>query len=115
MRHENRFTIIVPTRDRPDTLVHTLKTCTMQDFERLEILVSDNHSQGATADVVAAVKDPRVRYIRTDRRIGMSQNWEFALGHIDDGFVLVVGDDDALLPNAIREISEILDETGCEA
>jgi hypothetical protein len=110
-----RATIIVPTRNRADTLRSTLATCTMQDYEPLDILVSDNFSDDATADVVAASGDRRVRRIRTPRRLGMAQNWEFALGHVEDGVVLVVGDDDALLPNAIRDIVQLLDETGCEA
>jgi len=109
-----KFTVIVPTRNRADTLQHTLRTCVMQDYDNLEILVSDNCSDDGTAEVVAAVQDPRVRRIQTERRLGMSQNWEFALGHVGDGMVLIVGDDDALLPNAIQDIARILSETGCE-
>jgi hypothetical protein len=107
--------VIVPTRDRPDTLRHTLRTCVMQDYERFEILVSDNCSEPETGEVIAAMRDPRVRHLRTERRIAMSHNWEFALGHVQDGLVLVVGDDDALLPNAIRDIVRILGETRCDA
>ena len=108
-------TIIVPTRNRADTLRSTLATCTMQDYEPLEILVSDNCSDDNTADVVSAARDHRVRHIRTPQRLGMSQNWEFALGHVERGVVIVVGDDDGLLPNAVRDIARLLDETGCEA
>lgn len=115
MNSKPRVTVVVPTRDRPDTLHHTLRTCVLQDYDRLDILVSDNFGAPATAEVVAAFHDPRIRYIRTDRRVPMSSNWEFALGHVEDGLVLVVGDDDALLPGAIRDIVAILGETGCDA
>ena len=108
-------TIIVPTRNRADTLRSTLATCTMQDYEPLDILVSDNCSDDATPDVAAGTRDRRVRHVRTPRRLGMSQNWEFALGHVERGLVLVVGDDDGLLPDAVRDIASLLDETGCEA
>jgi glycosyltransferase involved in cell wall biosynthesis len=108
-------TVIVPTRNRCDTLRVTLETCRMQDYDNLQILVSDNSSDDATAEVVRAVADPRVRYIKTPRRVSMSENWEFALSHVDAGYVLVVGDDDALLPNAIRDITAIVVEADCEA
>jgi len=69
------ISVIVPTRDRCDTLIATLRTCLDQDYERCEIIVSDNLSNDGTKEHVAAIRDPRVRYVRTDRRLGMSQNW----------------------------------------
>ncbi len=110
-----RVTILIPTRNRADTLHCTLKSCVSQNYDQLDILVSDNHSEDRTAEVVAAAADPRIRRVKTERRLGMSQNWEFALSHVDDGYVLTLGDDDALLPNAIRDIVRILEETDCEA
>ncbi len=38
------FTIIIPTKDRAQYLEQTLKTCTNQDYENLEIIVSDDGS-----------------------------------------------------------------------
>jgi glycosyltransferase involved in cell wall biosynthesis len=114
MAGQPKVTIIVPTRNRCDTLHHALRTCVIQDYDPLQILVSDNCSDDATRDVVVAASDPRVRYVKTDRRVAMSQNWEFALGHVDDGYVLVLGDDDALLPHAISDIARILQASGCE-
>jgi glycosyltransferase involved in cell wall biosynthesis len=110
-----KFTVIVPTRERCDTLRSTLRTCVAQDYENLEILVSDNASVDATESVVRSFNDPRIRYVKTPGRLSMASNWEFALSHVDDGFVLVVGDDDGLLPNAIADIARILDSTRCRA
>jgi hypothetical protein len=30
----------------------------------------------------------------------MAENWEFALSHIEDGFVTIIGDDDCLIPGS---------------
>jgi glycosyltransferase involved in cell wall biosynthesis len=108
-------TIVIPTRNRADTLVRALATCTLQDYEHLEFLVSDNASDDDTQRAVAAVGDSRIRYIRTPHRLAMSQNWEFALAHVERGVVLFLGDDDGLLPNAARDIVRLLDDTGCDA
>ncbi len=115
MRPLPPVTVIVPTRNRADTLPYALRTCLTQDYDRLTILVSDNFSEDETADVISQFSDKRIRRLRTDRRLGMSQHWEFALAHVDDGYVLYLGDDDALLPNAIQDVVRLLAETDCEA
>jgi len=109
------FTVLIPTRERCDTLRSALRTCVEQGYDALDILVSDNASRDATQDVVRSFDDPRIRYVRTDARVSMAGNWEFGLSHVRDGFVLILGDDDALLPHCIAEVSEILAETKCLA
>jgi hypothetical protein len=110
-----KFSIVIPTRERCDTLLHCLRTCTMQEYEDLEIIVSDNASEDATHDVVAACGDPRVRYVNTGARLSMAGNWEFALQHVTGQFVTYVGDDDGLLPHAVRDVAGILRDTGSPA
>src|SRR6266850_3757677 len=109
------ISVIVPTRDRCDTLIATLRTCLDQDYQRCEIIVSDNVSQDRTEEHVRSLRDPRIRYVRTERRLGMSQNWEFALSHARGEYVTYVGDDDALLPGALLQLAEIIQDTGTDA
>src|SRR5229473_3470161 len=103
-----RFTVIIPTRQRGDVLGAALKTVTAQNYDALEILVSDNCSSDQTRDVVHAVRDQRIRYIRTCKRLSMSHNWEFALSHVSgDRWVMVIGDDDGLMPGALERIAAL--------
>ena len=115
MANPSHVTVIIPTRERFETLRSTLATCTEQDSDRLEILVCDNQCTDGTEGYVKNHPDPRVRHIRTPERLSMAKNWEYALSHMSDGFVIVLGDDDALLPNAISELLEVADQTGCQA
>jgi glycosyltransferase involved in cell wall biosynthesis len=110
-----KFTVVIPTRERCDTLRAALRTCVTQDYDNLEILVSDNCSQDSTCEVVNSFHDPRVHYINTGRRLGMSQNWEFALSHVDEGYVTYLGDDDGLLPGALAEVSDLIIHHDCKA
>src|SRR5947209_6551073 len=104
------ITVMIPTRERADTLEHCLITCVNQTDDRLRILVSDNASQDNTPTVVEKfrARDQRVEYVNPGRRLGMSEHWEFALGEIKEGFVLILGDDDALFPDALAIIRAIL-------
>jgi hypothetical protein len=109
----HHFTVIVPTRERCDTLAHALRTCVAQDYENLDIIVSDNCSQDRTREVVASCRDPRIRYLNTGRRVSMSDNYEFALAQVrPEGYVMLLGDDDGLLPHAIRDINDAIVRTG---
>ena len=111
----HHFTVVIPTRERSDTLEHSLHTCVIQDYDDLEILISDNFSQDRTREVVESYKDPRIRYVNTGKRLGMTDNFEFALSHVPPkGYVIYIGDDDSLLPGAIRDINAVIVQTGAQ-
>jgi glycosyltransferase involved in cell wall biosynthesis len=107
-----RFSIVVPTRERTETLRHTLRTCLRQDFDDYEIVVSDNGRTSATRDLIRGLADPRVRCVSTPRPLAMSANFEHAVSHARGEYLLVVGDDDGLLPFCLREIDVLVRRTG---
>lgn len=103
-----KFTVVIPTRERADTLFWTLKTCVTQDYNDLEILVSDNFSQDNTKEIVNSFKDSRIRYINTGKRLSMSKNFEYALDHVTGDYVLFLGDDDGLMPESLSDLDELI-------
>ncbi len=115
MSDDIKFNVIIPTRERADTLFHCLRTVVTQDYENLCIIVSDNFSQDNTKEVVDSFKDSRIKYINPGKRLSMSHHWEFALSHVADGWVTIVGDDDGLLPGALATVAEVIQKTGCQA
>jgi hypothetical protein len=110
-----RFSVVIPTRERAGTLRFALAACLDQSFDDYEVVVSDNHSSPATKQVVDAAGSPRVRYVRTPRPVAMSNNWEFGLSHARGQFVLLIGDDDGLLPHALAELDRLAREHDARA
>jgi glycosyltransferase involved in cell wall biosynthesis len=110
-----KLTVVIPTRERADTLFHTLRTVVEQNYENLEIIVSDNASSDNTEAIVRSFSDQRLYYINTGQRLGMSENWEFALGHVTGDFVMYLGDDDGLLPDACNDVVRIISLTDAKA
>ena len=55
--NNQHFTVVIPTRERYDMLEYALRTCVMQDYDNLDIIVSDNFSQDRTREVVESFKD----------------------------------------------------------
>lgn len=110
-----RFSVVIPTRERAETLRFALRTCLEQSFDDYEIVVSDNFSSPATRAVVEEAASPRVRYVRTSEPVAMSTSWEFAVSHARGEYVTLIGDDDGLLPHALGELDRVARETGTKA
>ena len=110
----SKVTVVIPTRERPDTLAKSLKTALNQDWPNLEVIVSDNFSGPETAQVVNGIHDKRVKYFNTGRRVSMSHNFEFALGKATGDWLIVIGDDDGLLPNCIGRLVSLLNQRGVQ-
>lgn len=106
-----KFTVMIPTRERCETLHFTLASCVSQTFAELEIIVSDNASTDNTREVVAAFSDPRMKYVHTGKRLSMAGNFEFALNHATGDYLMFLGDDDGLAPGAIERVAAIIEET----
>lgn len=109
------ITVVVPTRERADTLRHCLETIVSQDCDRLTILVSDNASSPATREVVDSFNDKRIAYVNTGQRLSMSHNYEFALSHVREGWIAMIGDDDGLLPGRLEPAVAELEAAGLKA
>ena len=110
-----KITVLIPCKDRASYLYQTLRTCALQDYDNLEIIVSDDGSSDDTKEVVEnfSIIDSRIKYITPDegRSVGMSANFEYALDQVKEGYVIVLGGDDAILPGGISSISKILNDS----
>lgn len=107
------FTVIIPQKNRAEYLVHTLKTCMIQDYPNFEVIVSDDCSDDNSVMVVqyAANKDSRIKLFAHKNHLGMRDNFEFALNQVKPGFVMALGGDDGLLPGCIWRMYDILKNT----
>lgn len=109
-----KFSIIIPQKNRAEYLIHTLKTCMIQDYPNFEVIVSDDGSDDNSVEVVSelAKHDPRIKLFAHDRHLGMRDNFEFALNQVSEGYVMALGGDDGLVPGSIWRMYEILKQTG---
>lgn len=95
------LSIIIPTRERAGTLAHTLASALDQTSDDYEVIISDNVSEDDTASVVSARNDTRVKYYRTSQRLSMCDNYEFALSKAQGKYIIIIGDDDAVIPGML--------------
>ncbi len=102
------ISLIIPTRERAETLFFTIQTALSQAGDKYEVVISDNFSQDNTSEVVRKFSDPRLIYFNTGQRLSMSDNWEFALGKARGEYVIYIGDDDAIMPDGINRLETLI-------
>lgn len=109
-----RFSIVIPTLQRPDTLRHALATALAQTCDDVEIIVQNNGRDRATEALVGELGDPRLRHCWSESVLTMTESWEAALAHAGGDLVTFIGDDDGLFPDACRVAGEIVERAGVE-
>ena len=74
-----RYSIVIPTRQRHETLRACLQTVVNQRSDDYEIVVADNASSPETREVCESFRSPKLRHLRCDDALSMNDNWERAI------------------------------------
>ena len=109
-----RFSVLIPTRDRPATFRHTLATVASQSGDDYEIVVADNCSGPEVSAIVKQLAFPRLHYTRSDQILPMADNWERGMNLCSGEFVTVLGDDDGFLPSTLQMARTLIAATEAE-
>lgn len=106
------LTICIPTYQRVEYLTVCLKSLLNQDLEMVEILVRDNASKDATEDLLRQyqAKLP-IRYEIGTVNDGADHNFGKLVKLARGKYCWLLGDDDAVLPGAVRAIKSMLLES----
>jgi len=97
--------ICIPTYNRAAALRESLKSICGQDYAPLEILVSDNCSEDETEQVCREIarEDPRIRYVRQPRNIGLYGNHNFCIEESRGEFLGLFHDHDERSTQIVNE------------
>ncbi len=105
MTQQPLVSIGVPTYNRAPLLEQTLQSILAQEYPALEVVISDNGSTDGTEALCRAVAagDPRVRYVRQPRNLGLHGNHNFLIEHTSGEYLCFFHDDDVYGPKLIAE------------
>lgn len=95
----------IPTYNRPEGLRRTLECITKQTYKNLEIIVSDNCSQGSEVEAVVRefmTKDSRIQYFSQKENIGSFSNFMFVLEKAHGEYFTWAADDDDRAPEYLE-------------
>lgn len=104
-----RYSVLLPTRNGGDLLDGCIRSVLDQPYDDFELVISDNASADATPEILARyASDPRVRLLRQERSLGVTDNWNEALAASRGERITLIGDDDVLLPGYFERADAIL-------
>lgn len=104
-----RFSVVVPTRDRPDLLEFCLGSLAEQTYDDVEVIVSDNPVRLPARDVFDRFCGDGWRYLRPDEPVAMHDNFERGCDAASGDFVAVLIDKTVLHPSALGFAARVLE------
>jgi len=107
-----RFSILIPTRNRPEWLRQSVQAALDQKFDHFEVIVVDNSDPGKspTEDIVAEITSSKLRYIRTGG-LSMPNNWQAAVEAALGDFFIICSDKLILVPGLLGFLDQTIRET----
>ncbi len=105
------ISICIPTYNRADLLVDTLKSIAAQTVQPYEVIILDNASTDTTAELISRFKNSNIRYIRHKKNIGMAQNYNACVQEARGEWMTFLPSDDIISPTWYEEWSKIISKT----
>jgi glycosyltransferase involved in cell wall biosynthesis len=102
-----QITVIVPVYNGEEYLHETLNSLLGQSFTNFELLVVDDGSTDASADVVCSIKDDRLRLIRKENS-GLCHTLNRAIDEARAPFIARNDQDDVSFPQRLQRQFEVM-------
>lgn len=101
--------ICIPTYRRLNYLTEAVEAARAQTLHDIEIIISDDGTSEEIRmfSLACARKDPRVRYRRNERNLGLGGNWNECVKAATGEWLVIQGDDDRLLPEFCERLLQL--------
>lgn len=114
-----KFSIIIPTHNRPELLAVVVKHAMQLDYPSFEVIVSDNSSEETMRrnndEVVSEyLSQDNFRIVRPPQLLSPPEHFEFALDFASGDYVLYLTDKMMILPHILSLVAEAISASGAE-
>lgn len=109
-----KVSVILPVYNRAATLPRCLAGVQAQTFTDWELVAADDCSTDDSVAVIEALRDPRIRVIRSERNGGPSAARNAAMRAAQGEVFALIDSDDEWLPTKLERQLAHLDATGCD-
>jgi glycosyltransferase involved in cell wall biosynthesis len=105
-------TVAIPTYNRPQLLRRALNCIAHQDYKDLQVIVSDNSTQGNQVDEVVASFNGRIdnlKLIKHPKNIGAINNFLSLIDLTKGKYFMWLADDDEITENYVSSLVDLLE------
>ncbi|MEH6492164.1 glycosyltransferase family 2 protein [Halopseudomonas sp.] len=99
--------VIMPAYNTAGTLMQSINSVLSQSMRDLELIVCDDASSDATAQVLGSIEDPRFRYIRNPVNVGPGASRDRAIALAYAPWVAFIDADDIWLPERLERLLSV--------
>jgi glycosyltransferase involved in cell wall biosynthesis len=106
-----RVSVAVPVYNGEPFIGEALDSIAAQTFTDYEVIISDNASEDGTERICRAyaARDPRVRYVRNERNVGLARNFQQLVRLATGEYFKLANADDVSDPRLLSECVAVLD------
>jgi glycosyltransferase involved in cell wall biosynthesis len=106
-----KVSVIIPTYNRGNLIINSIKSVLNQTFRNLEVIVVDDGSTDNTEDEVNKITDKRIKYIKLSSNRGGSNARNVGIKNATGQFISFQDSDDIFYPNKIeKQIKNIINK-----
>jgi glycosyltransferase involved in cell wall biosynthesis len=96
------ISVIIPTYNRSHLIMGAIESAIAQSYQNLEIIIVDDASTDKTEELIATVKDSRLRYIRHQTNLGGANARNTGIDAAQGEYIAFLDSDDVWLPHKIE-------------
>src|ERR1700761_4728013 len=104
------FSVIIPVYNRADVVTAAIESVLAQSFQDFEIVVVDDGSSDDPQSAIAAIGDPRIRFLRQENQ-GGGRARNTAIDAARGRYIAPLDSDDIFLPHHLQTMKDLLDGT----
>jgi teichuronic acid biosynthesis glycosyltransferase TuaG len=100
--------IIMPTYNQAEYIKAAIDSALRQSYSIFELIIIDNYSTDATADVVLSYHDPRIKYLKFDNKGVIAAARNHGVKHANGAILAFLDSDDIWLPELLSVQKQLL-------
>lgn len=101
--------VMLPHYGRLDLVQATVRSVLAQDDPNWRLTIVDDSGDlpdEGLADWCAGLAEPRVRYLRNERNLGINRNFQKCVSLVEHEFAVIIGMDDLMLPGYVGTVRQ---------
>lgn len=98
-----KVSVIIPTYNRGNLIIKSIKSVLNQTFKNLEVIVIDDGSSDNTEHLVNKITDKRLKYVKLSSNKGSSNARNIGIKNANGQFISFQDSDDIFYPNKIEK------------
>jgi glycosyltransferase involved in cell wall biosynthesis len=103
------LSIVAPIRNEKEYILELINSFSKVDDDRLELLISNNHSDDGSDELLKNIKYKNIKIIKPEIKLSPFDNHIFAINHSKGQFIFPIGGDDYISPETLKNVLDILE------